>query len=35
MGNAGRIYVQQHYEWEFCVDKMEQLYYQAMESYDR
>mgnify|MGYP002410566770 CR=1 FL=1 len=32
MGEAGRIFVQQHYDWEFCVDKMEQLYYQMIKT---
>lgn len=31
MGEAGRVFVQQHYDWKFCVDKMEQLYYQIIE----
>lgn len=31
MGEAGRAFVQQFYEWEFCVDKIEQLYYQIIK----
>jgi len=31
MGAAGRIFVQQRYNWEFCVDKMEQLYHQMID----
>jgi len=31
MGKAGIKFVQQNYDWECCVDKMEQLYYQTVE----
>lgn len=31
MGKAGVEFVQQHYDWEDCVDKMEKLYYQMIE----
>lgn len=31
MGEYGIKYVQQFYNWEFCVDKMEQSYYQVVQ----
>jgi glycosyltransferase involved in cell wall biosynthesis len=31
MGRAGIEFVRQNYDWEYCVDKMEQLYNQMVE----
>jgi len=35
MGKSGREFVQQFYDWELCVDKMEQLYYQVVDGHKR
>ena len=29
-GKAGRLFVEEYYDWEFCVDKMDQLYDRIM-----
>lgn len=33
MGEHGRRYIQQLYDWDFCVDKMEQCYDQVLKEY--